>query len=87
MASLSILYEDGGCYVDVDYSVQDGSIHSFQLDGRILFDENESMQDKNWKTVLIDLIKEEEWDIDDGRGLHAFVYPLLKDIRELEGRR
>jgi hypothetical protein len=77
MASVYILTEPPS---NIDYSLKDGRIQSFELRGMLLYDENEHIQIDNWKDELIKFVKDQELDINkDGRGLHAFVYRMIDD--------
>ena len=63
---------------DIDYSVVDGRVRSFEIDGVTLYDERLGIAASNWGAILVALIKTQRLDVDrDGHGLHAFVRPFL----------
>ena len=64
---------------DIDYSVVDGRVRYFILNGDILFDENEGIDVDGWVTKLVELVKKRHLDVDDGIGLPKFVYKLQED--------
>lgn len=72
MASVCIL---GLC--DIDYSLVDGRIRSFELRGETLYDESSGVSFPDWKSKCIEVVRTQGLDKDDGKGLHAFVKPLL----------
>jgi len=77
MASVTILTEP---LTDIDYSVVDGRVRSFELYGEKLYDEDDGIERKGWKQKLIKLVMEQKLNIDkDGRGLHAFIYRMMDD--------
>jgi hypothetical protein len=62
----------------IDYSLIDNRVRSFELRGVALYDENEEITTNGWEGKLVEFVKEQGLDIDDGRGLHAFVYGLIE---------
>lgn len=65
---------------EVDYSVQDGRVRSFELDGVKLYDEDDGTVIAGWRDKLIDFVTDCQLDVDrDGHGLHAFVYRMQED--------
>ena len=64
----------------VDYSLADGRVRSFVLDGKKLYDEDDGTSDKGWRQALVDFVRQRGLDEDrDGMGLHAFVYRMIDD--------
>lgn len=76
MTGLTILTDP---VIDIDYSTIDGRIRSFQYDGETLYDEDMGVEINGWKDTLVSVIKEQGLNIDDGRGLHAFVVKMIID--------
>ena len=78
MASVYICTTPG---TDIDYSVVDGRVRSFTLRGELLYDEDAGVSTHDWEKQLVKLVEDQQLAVDDGRGLHAFVYRLI-----IEGR-
>jgi len=65
---------------DIDYSLNDGRVRSFELRGEKLFDEHDGTNVEGWEEKLVEFVIEQGLNIDtDGRGLHAFVYRMIDD--------
>lgn len=64
---------------EIDYSLVDNRVRSFELRGEKLFDEDEGIAIDGWKDKLAEFVKEQCLDKDDGHGLHAFVYGLIDE--------
>jgi len=62
---------------DIDYSLG-GRVRSFDLRGDVLYDEAAGIAVDGWEARLAEFVKEQGLDVDDGRGLHAFVYGLIE---------
>lgn len=75
MASLWIASEPSSC---IDYYMN-GEIWCFELRGKVLLNKKEGIEVGGWKRELYRFIKVQGLDIDDGRGLHAFVYKFLEE--------
>ena len=54
-------------------------MRSFVLRGETIFDENAKIAKDGWVDNLVALVKELRLDIDDGHGLHFFVYRMQDD--------
>ena len=77
MASLVILSNPVS---DIEYSILDGRVKSFELKGVKMFDEVDGTAIDGWKQRLAELVIAQGLDVDrDGIGLHAFVYRLQED--------
>ena len=76
MASVFIIGNGGN--ILIDYSIH-GSIRSFDVAGIVLYCKDDNIEIPGWKDKLWEVVKEQGLDIDDGRGLHAFVYPLIEE--------
>ena len=77
MASVFILTNPPS---DIHYSLIDGRVFALILYGEELFDEGEGIAEEGWSDKLIKFVKEQRLNIDkDERGLHAFVWKLIKD--------
>ncbi len=76
MASVSVATDPP---TDIDYSLVDRRVRVFKLRGKVLYDEDEGIDIKGWKEELVKLVKKQGLDINDGIGLHAFVYGLIKE--------
>ncbi|MDY6893876.1 MAG: hypothetical protein SVO01_00435 [Thermotogota bacterium] len=77
MASICILTDPP---TDIDYSIFDKRVCSFELRGKLLYDEDEGISRIGWKKQLVDFVKEQGLNInEDDRGLHAFVYGLIEE--------
>lgn len=63
---------------NVDYSCVDGRVRSFTFNGKVIFDEDENIADDSWKNCLVSFVLDYGLNEDDGRGLHAFVYPMIE---------
>lgn len=84
MASLWIL---DGHEESIDYSIMDGErcgvVRSFKKDGRILFDEDEGIEEENWEGDLIETVL--RLGFNDGsnqkceHGFNAFVLRLADE--------
>lgn len=77
MASVQI-----GLDTHIDYSIKDGRIREFVLDGRTLYDETKDVAADGWKDKLWELVKIMNMHVDDGHGLDAFVYKLKEEYEE-----
>ncbi|MDY6862815.1 MAG: hypothetical protein SV062_07475 [Thermodesulfobacteriota bacterium] len=62
---------------DIYYSLADNRVRSFKLRGVLLYDEDKNISQAGWKDQLVAFVKEQRLNINDGRGLHAFVYGLI----------
>ncbi len=62
---------------NVDYSLMDGRVRSFKLDGTTLFDEDMGIEADGWRDKLHQLVLDYSLHIDQGLGLHAFVPAVL----------
>jgi len=74
MASLHI-----GLKTMIDYSIIDGRVREFMLDGVLLYDEQAGCAVEGWREMLGYVIRSRGLYIDDGRGLHAFVIRWLEE--------
>ena len=77
MASVLIFNSDNSLKADIDYAIPDGRVRQFLLNGVMLYDEDKNIALNNWEATLYKLIKKQGFDVDNGMGLKAFVYPLL----------
>lgn len=67
---------------DIDYSVADGRVRSFELNGRLLFDESQGIEISGWREQLYQVVLDYSLDVDKGRGgLHAFVPPIVEEFQ------
>lgn len=73
-----------GRHAEVDYSIVDGRVRAFTLDGKILYDEDTGVDEPGWKDRLRALVLSYELDVDRGLGLYAFVPPLLDGLLILQ---
>jgi len=64
--------------LEIDYTMS-GHVYYFELDGEILVDDNKGIRREDWEFQLVGLVKECELDVNDGRGLHAFVHKLKRE--------
>lgn len=64
----------------VDYSIVDGRVMGFRLDGQWLFDEDHGIDEPGWRERLRGLVVGVGLDVDRGHGLHAFVKPLFDGV-------
>jgi len=64
---------------DIDYSIADGRIRSFDYRGEILYDEDNNIAIEGWKEKLVEVIIDNGLNIDRGMGLKAFVYKMIED--------
>lgn len=64
---------------DIDYSLVDNRIRFFKLCGVVLYDEDTGVVVDGWKDELVRFVKVMGLHINDGRGLHAFVYGLIDE--------
>lgn len=62
----------------IDYSLKDGRVRLFKLWDEVLFDEDNGIEIIGWEMKLMNIILAQDWHIDDGHGLRAFVYPILE---------
>ncbi|MEQ9091803.1 MAG: hypothetical protein RIE52_11975 [Balneola sp.] len=66
--------------VDIDYSLKDGRVREFKLEGIILFSEYDNIAHPNWEEILIRWVKFSNLHVDeDGNGLYSFVIKLIED--------
>ena len=63
---------------DIDYSIADCRIRSFELNGVVLYDEK-GIIIQGWEEKLIEIVEEFGMDSDDGMGLHAFMLPYIQN--------
>ena len=77
MASVIIYNRDNTLKADIDYAIHDGRVRQFLLDGVMLYDEDKNIAIDKWEETLYKLVKIQRFDVDNGIGLKAFVYPLL----------
>jgi hypothetical protein len=80
MAGLTIMTNP---LTEIEYKVLSGIVTYLCIDGELLldmFNEPETVVD-GWEDRLVDLVKKYNLDVDDGKGLHAFVYRLIKKGR------
>ena len=61
---------------EIDYSLVDGRVRSFTLNGRVLYDES-GINEPDWRESLYTFVRQHGLDEDDGHGVRAFV-PLLE---------
>ncbi|MDY6857473.1 MAG: hypothetical protein SWO11_22770 [Thermodesulfobacteriota bacterium] len=64
---------------DIDYSLVDNRVRSFELHGVLLYDEDKNISQAGWKDQLVAFVKEQGLNINKGIGLHAFVYGLIEE--------
>ena len=64
---------------DIDYSIADGRVRSFELRGVVLYDEDSGIAAPGWRDALAGFVREQGLNVPDRRGLHAFVYRLIED--------
>lgn len=62
---------------NIEYSLVDNRVRSFELRGKTLYDEDKDIAVEGWEDKLVEFVKKQGLDIDDGDGLHAFVYGLI----------
>jgi hypothetical protein len=66
-------------YSSVDYSLIDGKVRAFVLQGVELYNEEDNLEVDGWRKELVDFVLEQKLHIDKGYGLNAFVYRLQDD--------
>ena len=80
---MASVFTPGGTIVD--YSIRDGRVRSFKLDGELLFDEDKGVALNGWEARLTDWVQ--RCGLNDGkrgnppakqRGFSAFIYPLVE---------
>ena len=59
----------------VDYSM-DGVVEEFALGEDVIYSVHDGIYVRGWKQKLIKFVVDNDLHINDGKGLHAFVYPL-----------
>jgi len=64
---------------DIDYSIVDGRVRSFDLCGEILYDEDKGINIAGWEGKLIEIVIDYGMNIDKGLGLKAFVYKMIDE--------
>ncbi len=65
--------------LDIEYSCKDGRIISFEYENEVLYDESKNIEVDGWEEKLILAVNENELNVYDGKGFHAFIYPLYED--------
>ena len=65
-------------YHDIDYSCTDGRVREFVWNGKLIYEEN-AIAEPGWQAKLVDVVMQNNLHIDNGRGLHAFVYKMIDD--------
>ena len=78
MASVFIMTDPPS---DIDYSLADKRVRSFELRGTVLYDEDKGIAVEGWEDELVKFVKEQGLNVDKGRGLSAFVYGLINKVR------
>jgi len=74
----SLMFEGRTC---IDYSLVDGRVKCFELNGHVLYDETKVIySEEDWRRKLYDFVKSYGLDEDDGLGLHAFIPKLLEEF-------
>ena len=89
MASLYLIGRDENEGGDIDYSLVDGRVREFKLDGKMLFSEYEGVNVDNWEETLIEYVKNNRLNCEDVKineknqvvmaGHHAFIRKLVED--------
>ena len=64
---------------NIEYSLIDGRITSFDFRGNILYDEFDNISIDGWKSEVVKLVNDYGMNIDRGTGLLAFVYNLIDE--------
>jgi len=65
-------------YHDIDYSTLDGRVREFVWNGKLIYQEN-AIAEPGWQAKLVDVVLVNHLHINNGRGLHAFVYKMIED--------
>ena len=80
MASVIIFdRNDHHIIADIYYSIVDGNIHTFELEGKMLYSERGGINESNWREILKDVVRKQGLNRNSGRGFSAFVRPLMGD--------
>jgi len=64
---------------NIEYSILDGRIRSFEFKGRLLYDKASGMAVDGWKDSLVSFVKNTKLNVNRGIGLNAFVYNLIDE--------
>lgn len=76
MASVCIPSDDyKKVYCDIDYSIIDGRVRVFELNGKVLYDEYCKKSIKGWKKKLVKVVKEQG--LNDSRHSHSGCLPTF----------